>query len=135
VRQHDRGDPRGVLRLALGEPAELGDGERHRRHGPGPGRPLRRPAELGDERRGLGCRLHVVPQHRGPDDRPGLVDRDHAVLLGGDPDRFRPRKQVAPRRRERLPPAVRVALGPVRMRRGRLTDDGPVVGPHEEHLG
>jgi hypothetical protein len=135
VRQHDPGDPRRVLGLALGQPAELGDGERHRRHRPGPRGPLRRPAELGDERGGLRRRLHVVPQHRRPDDRPGVVDRDHAVLLRRDPDRFRPVKQVAPGGRQRLPPAIRVALGPVRVRRGRRADDRPVVGVDEEHLG
>ena len=66
---------------------------------------------------------------------PGVVQRDHAVLLRGHPDRVGPLEQVAPGRRERLPPAVRMALGPVRVGRGRLGDDSAVLGLDEEHLG
>ena len=92
-------------------------------------------AELGDKLGRLRRRLHVVPQHGGPDHRAGVVERDHAVLLRRDPHRVRPLEQAAPGRRQRLPPAVRMALGPVRVRRGRLGDDRPVLGLDEEHLG
>ena len=47
VRQHDPVHPGGVARLAFGQPAQLRDGEGHRRHRPGARRPLGRAAELG----------------------------------------------------------------------------------------
>ena len=62
-------------------------------------RPLGRPAELRDQRRRLRRGLHVVPEHRVPDDRAGVVERHHAVLLRPDADRGRPLEQAAARPR------------------------------------
>ena len=56
------------------------------------------------------------------------------MLLRRDPDGVRPFEQVAACRRQRLPPAVRMALGPVRVRRARLGDDRPVLGAYENYL-
>ena len=127
--------PGGVGGLVLGQPAQLGDGEGHRRHGAGARRPLGRPAELRDQRRGLRRGLHVVPEHRVPDDRARGVEHHHAVLLRPDADRVRPLQEPAPGRGQRLPPVVRVAFRAVRVRRAGGSDDGPVVGPAQQHFG
>ena len=134
VRQQHPVHRSGVLGLAFGQPAQLGDGERHRRHGPGPRRPLLRAAEFRDKRGGLRRRLHIVPEHRGADHRSRVVERDHAMLLRRDPHGVRPFEQAAACRRQRLPPAIRVALCPVRVRCARLGDHRPVLGIDEDHL-
>ena len=67
---------------------------------------------------------------------PGVVERDHAVLLGRDPDRVRPLEQV-PARPPSAPPTSGPAWHSVPSGCGALAaaDDRPVVGPAQEHLG
>ena len=91
VRQADRGDPGGVLRLVPGQPAQLGHGEAGHRHDAdrvGPGLPAGlAAAELrrsGRRRR----RRDRVSFHSsaGRTTSPSSSRHDHAVLLAGDRD-------------------------------------------------
>jgi hypothetical protein len=92
MRQAHRCGAFGGLRLVLGEPAELGDGDgadRHDSHGLRP----RPPAclgvavtELADEVRRAAPGPGVVPQQRGAYHLAVVVQADHAVLLGAHGD-------------------------------------------------
>jgi hypothetical protein len=135
VRQQDLRGPGGGLRLVLGEPAQLGDGEGGGGDAAGLPCPLPRAAQFGDELPGLRRGPDVVPEQGGPDHLAGLVYDDHAVLLRGHPDRVRAVEQPGPRLDQGLPPQFRVALGAVRMRGAGLPDDGAIVGLAEQHLG
>ena len=93
-----------LLGLVLGQPAQLGDGERrHRDHADGL-RP-RPPAHLGTTEllHQVACgrrRAGVVPQQRGPYDVAVVVEADHPVLLPTDrhglPRRRGPRPRPPP---------------------------------------
>ena len=130
-KQHAMHAPR-VVRLAFGQPAQLGDGERHGGDAAGARGPFGGPAELGYQVAGLRRGLDVVPQHGGPDHLTRVVEHDHAVLLRRDADRRRLAEQAAARRAEGVPPVPRVALGAVRMRRGGLRDLRAIVGSAEQ---
>ena len=86
VRQAHRRRRRGVLLLVLGEPAQLGDGERGDGDAADGVGPLLG-AQLRDEVRGRLGRARVVPQQRGPHDGSALVEAHHPVLLAADGDR------------------------------------------------
>lgn len=67
-------------------------------------------AHLLDERRGLGCGAHVVPQHGVADHVALLVEDHHAVLLSADCDRLDVVKtaRLLCRFLEGVPPILRV---------------------------
>ena len=135
VRQHDAGGPSGVLRLVLGQPAQLGHREarrpargRRRRPRPGPPSSAIRSAAA---RRGAG----VVPQQGVAHDGAVLVEGHHAVLLAPDGDRGHAVEDaVAARLLEGLPPAVGVDLGAVGVRRPAGAHDLAGLGVADDDL-
>ena len=80
VREADRRDPGGILRLVLSEPTQLGGGDRGDRNGAGLARPDLG-AEFGHQRLGRCAGAVVVPQHRGPHHGAVFIKRDEPVLL------------------------------------------------------
>ena len=86
VRQRDRSDPGGDVRLVLGQPAQLRDRERRREHRPGELGASLRSAELVDELLGRRRRAEVVPEQRRSQHLTGVVEDHHPVLLGADTD-------------------------------------------------
>ncbi len=138
--QADRGGARRVVRLVVGQPAQLGHRERRDRHrtdrvGPR-GSAVTVAAQLGDQvvRRTAGP--GVVPQQRGAYDVPLIVQADHAVLLSADGDRG---DVVQPTRRgarllQRIPPGPRIDLGAVGMRGTPRADDLSRCGIADQDL-
>jgi len=84
VGQQDVADAGKVLRLALAQPLQLGDGVAGQGHDAEAAQPLRRAAEARDQRGVLPGRLGVVPQLGRADDLERLVEDHQPVLLGGD---------------------------------------------------
>ena len=136
MRQADGGRTRGVLRLVVAQPAQLGDRERRDRHQPDRVHPRRRAAELVDQVEGGLRGAGVVPQQRRAYDGAGLVEADHAVLLAADRDR---RDVVEPaggrdRLLERVPPGVGVHLGALGMGGGPAADQRTGVRVADDDL-
>ena len=140
VRQAHRGRTTGVLGLVLGEPAQLGHGERRDGHdtdrlGPGATAHLGT-AELVDEVAGGAGRTGVVPQQGGAYDGSVLVEADHAVLLAADADGCHvvQASGLGDRRLQRGPPVVRVHLGAVRMPGAALPHELARLGVADDDL-
>jgi hypothetical protein len=129
-----------VLGLVLGEPAQLGHGERRDGHdtdrlGPGATSHLGT-AELVDEVAGGAGRAGVVPQQRGAYDGAVLVEADHAVLLAADADGSHvvQASGLGDRRLERGPPVVRVDLRAVRVPGAALPHERARLGVADDDL-
>ncbi len=135
VGQHDPGDPRRVVGLVRGEPAQLGHGEAGDRHEVDLVDPRTDAPELGGEV-GSGLRAAgVVPQQRLAHDLVALVEGDHAVLLPADGDGRDTVESAAPAgQAEGLPPPVGVHLGAVRVRRARRAHHLTGVGVADDDL-
>jgi hypothetical protein len=142
VGEGDGGDPGGVLRLGVAQPAQLRDGQRRDRHGadrlrPGGGAGLRVAVpELADEVHGRLGGAGVVPEQRLADDGAVRVEHDHAVLLpahrdGGDVVQA---AGVRDGGLQRLPPAVGVDLGAVRVGRAAGAHQGTGLGVAHDDL-
>jgi hypothetical protein len=125
-----------VVGLVLGQPAQLGDGERRHRHRPdgrGPGVPA---AELGDEVLGGGGGAGVVPEQGVADDLAVLVEADHAVLLAADGDRGHVVQAacVGSRLLDSGPPGGGVDLGAVGVARAAGADQLAGLGVADDDL-
>ena len=123
VRQaHGRGDVRGVG-VVLGDPAQLGDGERRHRDQARGISPLLR-AELRDELVSSPRRARVVPQQRGPHHGAVPVEQHHAVLLPAHRNRgdVSETTRIGDRRVQRDVPVGGVDLRAVRVRGTTLAD-------------
>ena len=114
----------GVVRLVLGEPTQLGHGERRQGQAPDGVRPrlcpssATRASAAGPERRSFHKRARSY-------DFPGLVQTDHAVLLGGDREGSHVVEATCgcDRRLRRLPPVLGVDLGPIGVRCAARADE------------
>lgn len=84
MRKHDPVRPVGQIRLVIGHPAQLRDGERGERHTADGVGPCLRSAEFGDQVFGRGRGADIVPQQRIPYRQPIGIQRDETVLLTGD---------------------------------------------------
>ena len=133
VRQGDLGGAREVVRLVLGHPRQLADGDRGQRHDAG----LPRPpvgALVGHQAGGLGSAAHVVPEQRRPHRLAVRVEGDQAVLLAGDRDGGAVLEGVARRLVQRRAPRPRVHLGAVRMGRRPARERLAGGGVDRHHL-
>lgn len=113
VRQPHGGRGAYRVRLVLGQPCPLGDGERGPGHTAHPLGPRLGAAHLVDEAAGLGRRAHIVPEQRGTYRPAGGVERDEAVLLTADRHCRGPVRRVtalAQRLAQCGPPLLGVAL-------------------------
>jgi hypothetical protein len=129
-----------VLGLVLGEPAQLGHGERRDRHdtdrlGPG-ATALLGTAELVDEVAGRAGGPGVVPQQRRAYDGAVLVEADHPVLLAAHADSSHvvQASGLGDRLLERRPPVVRVHLRAVGMPGAALPHERSRLGVADDDL-
>ncbi len=111
VREQHLGDPPGVGRLELGEPAQFGDGVGGAGDGADRCRPGRGAAQFVDQGRGGAAGARIVPQDRRPDQHAAGVEADQAVLLRADADRPDALQQSAGRGvAEGVQPELRIGL-------------------------
>ena len=117
VGQQDPARAGGDVRLGAGGPAQLGGGDARDRDGAHRLGPRGGPAELLDQRRGVGRGPGVVPQQRVAHRLAVLVEQHHPVLLARDPDRRDVAgADLAERARQRVPPGPGIDLRAVRVR-------------------
>ena len=140
VRQAHRGGTTGVLGLVLGEPAQLGHGERRDRHdtdrlGPGATALLGPPSSSTRSRAAPAERVSFQSS-AGPHDGAVLVEADHAVLLAADADGSHVVQSsgLGDRRLQRGPPVVRVHLRAVRMSGAALPHERAGPGVADDDL-
>ena len=126
----------GVGGFVVGEPAQLGGGDRRDRDHSHLVHPLLRPAEVGDEFVGGGTGPGVVPQQRISHHLTGFIETHHAVLLRSDGYRCYVVETPGSfdRRPEGLPPLIWMHLGARRVWRATRAHDAAVGYVAHHHL-
>jgi hypothetical protein len=136
VRQTHRSGCVRVPGLVVGQPAELGCGDRRNRHHADLLRPFAGPTELGDQIGRGAARPRVVPQQGIPHHRARRVETDHAVLLRayGDGSHVVEATGSGDRGLQRRPPMRGVDLGASGVGLGSRSDGLARIGVAHDDL-